>query len=88
MYTGEKTPEQLMRDFTNGAIFIQPQESPPPDFHTMALLAAQTLPNKSINEILANAEKIEYWLNEPMRKRMEMEAKFRDSERDFLNSLK
>lgn len=74
MNQNKKIPEEIMRDFQNGAIYIQHEEKLP-DFHTMALLAAQTIPSKSIQELLSNAEKIEYWLNEPARKRAEFEKK-------------
>jgi len=50
-----------------------------PDFHTMALLAAQTLPNQSINELLANAEKIEWWLRKEERESYEFSIKMQES---------
>jgi len=49
------------------------------DYHTMALLAAQTLPNQSIGELLGNAEKIEKWLMAPEIGRIEMSRKLMDA---------
>jgi len=60
--TPEKTPEQLMQDFKNGISWFIEKTPQTPDYHQMALLAAQTLPNQSAAELLASADKIEAWL--------------------------
>lgn len=78
MNTGEKTPEQMMDDFRRGQVYFKPEEKPKPDFHTMALLAAQTIKNNSVQELLSNAEKIEHWLREPERLSQEFRRKFED----------
>lgn len=60
--TPEKTLEQLMEEYRKQPLrFVKEQ----PYYHTIALLAAQTLPNQSAAELLASADKIEAWLRKP-----------------------
>jgi len=58
--------------------FVFKTEKERPNYHLIALQAAQTLPNNSLTELLSNADKIEYWLNEPERKNKELMDKLRD----------
>jgi hypothetical protein len=58
----DKTPEQLMEEYNVKPWGFYDPKPTPPDYHTMALLAAQTLPNQSAAELLSSADKIEAWL--------------------------
>lgn len=79
----EKTPKQLMDDFKLGKPTFIDRKPQPPDYHSMALLAAQTLPNQSIDELLSNAEKIEQWLMAPEVERQEMSRKVTEAVREW-----
>lgn len=84
MNISEKTPQQIMEDFKNGRMYFHKEEPIPTDFHTMALLASQTLPNQSVDDMLQNAEKIEWWLREPQRKQREQMEAFREAFRESI----
>lgn len=79
----EKTPEQLMDDFKFGKPTFIGRTPQPPDYHSMALLAAQRLPNQSIDELLSNAEKIERWLMAPEVERQERSRKLTEAVREW-----
>lgn len=65
--TKKLTSEEIIKmlyDLNNQPIsYVKREEYP--DYQIIAILAAQTLPNQSVNELLTNADLIERWLNQP-----------------------
>lgn len=80
MNTGDKTPEQFLDEMKRTPWKIVKEQ---PDYHTMALLAAQTLPNQSAAELLANADKIEAWLMGPKYDARKVHEEFRKAFEEY-----
>lgn len=69
MNTVNKTTEHMIKEFSSEPwnYYEERQLLPEPDFHLIALEQSGKLPNKTLQQLLKNADTIEQWLNEPKR---------------------